>query len=296
MNGIIERFVKDAPQPHPHVRAPDRTIGTLLLEDGKLKAGDAERALRLAKDTGIRFGEACVQLKIVSPQDVESALARQFDYPYLRSGQANLSEELVAAFDPFSMQVEALRALRTQLLLRWFNADRKILAVVSPQRADGRSYLAANLAIVFSQLGERTLLIDADMRGARQHRIFNLPNRYGLSALLAGRSHGDAIVPIEEFNHLAVVPAGATPPNPLELVSRPEFKDLLASECQRFDIVLVDTPAAEMVSDAQTIVARTGGALAVAREGRARVSGLARLAQSIQGTQAELVGCVLNRY
>ena len=70
MNGIIERFVKDAPQPHAHVHAPDRTIGTLLLEDGKLKAGDAERALRLAKDTGIRFGEACVQLKIVSPQDV----------------------------------------------------------------------------------------------------------------------------------------------------------------------------------------------------------------------------------
>ena len=293
MNDMIE-MVKDAPA--PQTLPADRSIGRILLDSGKIKPSDADRAFRLAKEKGIRFGEACTRLNLVSSEDIESALALQFGFPYLRPGESNLSDELVAAFDPFSAQVEALRVLRTQLLLRWFDGYRKVLAVVSPSRGDGRSYLAANLAIVFAQLGERTLLIDADMRRPRQHRIFNLANRCGLSALLTGRADGEAIEPITIFNNLSVIPSGATPPNPLELLSRPEFKNLLGNESQHFEVIIVDTPAAESASDAQAIAARAGGALAVAREGRSRVDALGRLSASIQGTRAELVGCVLNRF
>lgn len=292
MNGIVERVIQDAPEPISN----DRSIGKILLDSGKLKTGDAEQALRLAKEKGIRFGEACVRLDLVSREDIESALARQFDYPYLRPEQADLSDEVIAAYDPFSAQVEALRALRTQLLLRWFNADRKVLAVVSPAHGDGRTYLAANLAVVFSQLGEKTLLIDADMRRGRQHRIFKLANRSGLSALLVGRANGEAIEPIRTFDNLSVIPAGAIPPNPLELASRSEFRSLLSHESQSFDVILIDTPAFETASDAQAIAARAGGALAVAREGRSRMAALERLSVSIQDTRAEIVGCVLNRY
>jgi len=293
MSSMIERL-SDGPSAPGLVDAADRSIGKILLDAGKLKAGDAERALRLAKEKSIRFGEACVQLKLVTQADIDTALSRQFDYPYLRTGEANLSEELVAAYHPFSVQVEALRALRTQLLLRWFNPERKLLAIVSPAHGDGRSYLAANLAIVFSQLGERTLLVDADMRRARQHELFRLSNQYGLSALVTGRSSSAAIERIEDFANLSVLTAGATPPNPLELVSRPEFKDMLANESTRFDVVLIDTPAAESYSDAQAIAARAGGALVVAREGHSRIEALGRLTASVQSTQAEVVGCVLN--
>jgi receptor protein-tyrosine kinase len=294
MSSTIERLGNDASVQGLHTA--DRSIGKILLDAGKLQHGDAERALRLQKEKVIRFGEACLQLKLVTQADIDSALSRQFDYPYLRSGDANLSAELVAAFHPFSEQVEALRALRTQLLLRWFTPERRLLAIVSPTRADGRSYLAANLAIVFSQLGERTLLIDADMRDARQHELFKLSNQYGLSALLNGRVNGAAIERVGNFANLSVLPAGAAPPNPLELVSRAGFKDLLSSESKNFEVVLIDTPAAELSSDAQAIAARAGGALVVAREHRSRLEALSRLSASIQSTRAEVVGCVFNRF
>jgi protein-tyrosine kinase len=202
---------------------------------------------------------------------------------------------LVAAYRPFSKQVEELRALRTQLLLRWFTPDRKLLAIVSAMNGEGRSYLAANLAIVFSQLGERTLLIDADMRNGRQHELFKLPNQYGVSALLSGRVNGAASERVVHFTNLSVLSCGATPPNPLELASRPEFRDLLANESRNFDVVLIDTPAADGGSDAQAIAARTGGALVVARENRSRIEALGRLVTLIQSTHVEVVGCVFNR-
>jgi protein-tyrosine kinase len=293
MSSMIERLGEIAPPPSVHVA--DRSIGRILLDAGKLKAGDAERALRLSKEKGVRFGEACIQLKLVNQADIDSALSDQFDYPYLHPGDTKLSGELVAAYRPFSKQVEELRALRTQLLLRWFNPDRKLLAIVSATHGDGCSYLAANLAIVFSQLGERTLLIDADMRDGRQHELFKLSNQYGLSALLSGRVNGAAIERVGHFANLSVLSCGATPPNPLELASRPEFKELLANESRNFDVVLIDTPAADVGSDAHAISSRAGGALVVARENRSRIDALGRLISSIQSTQVEVVGCVFNR-
>jgi receptor protein-tyrosine kinase len=292
MSSLIERLGDIAPAPSVH--AADRCIGRLLLDAGKLKAGDAERALRLSKEKGVRFGEACIQLKLVSQADIDRALSDQFDYPYLRPDDAKLSSELVAAYRPFSRQVEELRALRTQLLLRWFNPERKLLAIVSSTRGDGRSYLAANLAIVYSQLGERTLLIDADMRNGRQHQLFNLSNQYGLSALLSGRVNGAAIERIGHFANLSVLSCGARPPNPLELASRTEFTNLLANESRNFDVVLIDTPAAEDASDAYAISARAGGALIVARENRSHVEALERLT-ALLSTQVQVVGCVFNR-
>src|SRR5690606_27796073 len=144
--------------------------------------------------------------------------------------------------------------------------------------------------------GERTLLIDADMRGTRQHQLFRIPNQYGLSSLLTGRVNGWAAERIRHFSDLSVIPAGATPPNPLELVSRPEFRDLLANEAQRFDVVLIDTPAAASSSDAQAIAARAGGALVLGREDRSRVEEPAGLVASLQSTHAEADGCLLNRF
>lgn len=294
MSSIIERL--DEANSRTDIAISDRSIGKILLDAGKLKAGDAEHALRLSREKGIRFGEACLQLKLVSQGDIDSALSRQFGYPYLRPGDAPLSDELVAAYNPFSEQVESLRALRTQLLLGWFSSEHRFLAVVSPSRADGRSYLAANLAIVFSQLGEKTLLIDADMRIPRQHQLFGLSNQYGLSAMLAGRGNEGAIERVQKFENLYVLPAGATPPNPLELVSRPAFAELLAEESHSFDVILVDTPAAEASSDAQAVAARTRGALVLARAHRSRNESLSQLGAALQGAQVEIVGSVLNRH
>ena len=204
------------------VVGPERNIGSILIEEGKLTESDTRRIVDLQRTEGLRFGEAAIWLGLITDQDLQLALARQYDFPQLPSGDATVSPELVAAYVPFHRRVEELRALRTQLLIRWFNSthQRRVLAIVSPETAEGRTYVSANLAIVFSQLGERTLLIDADLRSPRQHRLFNVPDRVGLSTVLSGRVDYSAIVPVPGFAGLSLLPAGAPPPNPQELLSR----------------------------------------------------------------------------
>src|SRR5512139_1275869 len=182
----------------------DSRIGAILSEEGKLRAGDIERVMEQQRASGLRFGEAALGLGLITAEDLRFALAKQYDLPHLLPGNESISSELVVAYEPFHPRAEELRALRTQLLIRWSNAGlrRRVLAVVSPRAGEGRSYVAANLAVLFSQLGERTLLIDADLRTPRQHRIFNVPDRVGLSAVLAGRADRSAIVPVSEFGAL----------------------------------------------------------------------------------------------
>src|SRR5438552_6732065 len=200
----------------------NRSIGAILMDSGALSPEDAERILLFQKENGLRFGEAAIRLGLLTEADIQFALSRQFSYAYLRAAgdKKPLSDELVAAYQPFSPRVEQLRAIRSQLMLRWFDKaeQRQVLTVIGTENGEGRSYLAANLAVVFSQLGERTLLIDADMRTPRQHRIFNIPDRIGLSAVLSGRAGRGAMVPVPAFGTLSLLPAGACPPNPQELL------------------------------------------------------------------------------
>lgn len=283
------------PHPGPAVRR-DRSIGALLVDGKNLSPVDAEAVMRYAKEEGLRFGDAAVRLGLVARADVERALARQFDYPYLPPYDESLSRELIAAYAPFSRPVEALRALRTQLMLRWFdgNPPRKLLAVVGASRGDGRSYLAANLAVVFSQQGARTLLVDADLRNPRQHELFRVSDRMGLSALLAGRGDAPAIHRIRGLPGLAVLPAGASPPNPLELLTRPEFATLLAHLTDEYGVIIIDTPAATLGADFQGIAAVAEGVLLVARRNVTRAADARGVAESITATATTVAGVVLN--
>src|SRR5450830_1639547 len=199
------------------------SIGGLLLESGKITPEGAERVLRMQKELGIRFGEAAQRLGLVSEADIQQVLARQFNYPYLPRGTGNFSDKLIAAYEPFGQQVETLRAIRSQLMLRWFARGHKALVVVSINADDGAAIFAANLAVVFSQLGEQTLLVDANLRKPRQHEVFNLTQRQGLSDVLAGRADMGAVTRIESFVDLSVLGAGTLPPNPQELLSRDGF-------------------------------------------------------------------------
>ena len=276
--------------------ASDRSIGAILVDAGRLTTNGAESILRLQKKHGMRFGDAAIKLKLLKEDDIRFALASQFDYPYLPASDESLSHELVAAYQPFSPVVEQLRALRSQLMLRWFDAqaERKTLAIVSPGGGEGRSFIAANLAIVFSQLGERTLLIDADLRKPRQHELFKLGNGAGLSGLLAGRANADAVISVPGLIGLSVLPAGAVPPNPQELLGRPLFGDTLRTLGRDFDVVIIDTPAASDYADAQTVAVRAGAALIVASKDQTSLPDFTELAHRLQQSGATLVGSVLS--
>lgn len=273
-----------------------RSIGAILIDAGRLTPENAERVLRACREQGSRFGDAAIQLGVITQLDVDFALARQFDYTYLQRGDQTVADEVVAAFAPNSLAVESLRAVRTQLMLRWFDSQpqRKAVAITSPQQGEGRSWLAANLAVVFSQLGERTLLIDADMRNPRQHELFKLDNRAGLSAVLSGRAGEEVIKRITPLLGLSVLPAGATPPNPQELLARPALVQLFERLGEIYDVIIVDTPPVADYADAQTIAARAGAALLVARKNASSSSLLLDAVDTLSNGGATVVGSVIN--
>ena len=292
-SNVVTASIQDVVQ-----QRAERSIGAILVQEGRLTIEDAEKVLRVQREEGLQFGTAAIQLGVLTEADIEFALSQQFNYPCLNREDSGVSGDLVAAYGPPGPQLEALRTLRTQLLLRCFDAapDHNALAIVSGSRQEGRSILAANLAIVFSQLGENTLLIDADMRHPRQHQLFGLENRNGLSAMLSGRSSRDVVKRIPGLNNLSVLVSGITPPNPLELLSRSAFPELLRDLGKEFDVILIDTPASSDCADAQTIAARAGSALIVVRNNRARMSSVRNLAQGIADAGAAIVGSVLNEF
>jgi len=276
----------------------EHSIGTILVKAGKLDSEKTELVLKRQALKQIRFGEAAIQLGFLREDDVHFALARQYDYYYLLPGDVVGSDELIAAYEPFSPQAEGLRSLRSQLSLRWFTTWplRKTLSIVSAAHGEGKSYLAANLAIMFSQLGKRTLLIDADMRHGRQHALFKLPNQVGLSSMLCNRSDAKSIQQVPAFMNLSVLTTGPTPPNPQELLGRPLLISLLAYASHEFDVVLVDTPPASQFADAITIAVLSGGALLVTRQDSSRLEDTRHLTDKLNDLGVPMVGAVLNHF
>jgi Mrp family chromosome partitioning ATPase len=153
---------------------PETRIGQLLQQAGMLTADNAERVARTQHELGLRFGEAALRLGLVNQDDIDAAIARQFAYPFIARGDSVLSPKLVAAFDPAGVHGDTLRAIRSQLLLRWFGTGQHALVISGLGIGDASSVLAANLALVFAQLGQRTLLVDANMRHGVQDVLFGL--------------------------------------------------------------------------------------------------------------------------
>jgi receptor protein-tyrosine kinase len=289
----VHDFGRDADDATGRLEA--RTIGRILVDMGRLTERDVHRVFKLQRKHGMRFGEAARRLKLVGDDDIEYALSIQFDYPYLAQDQGALGPELVTAHDPFDGQSEVIRDLRTQLLMQWGAANRKVLAVVSPDSRDGRSYLAANLAVAFAQLGERTLLVDADLRVPRQHRVFGLPDGRGLAQVLTGRGGLEDAESVPYFEGLSVLAAGTAPPNPLELLTREAFARLLTRARNAFSVVVVDTAAVARGADAKVVAARSDGVLLLARRDRTRLADLENLRRVVDGCGVQVVGAVMNR-
>jgi protein-tyrosine kinase len=289
--------VSVARTPEP-VRDRSRAIGAILVEQGRLRPDDVEQIQQFAGEHSIRFGDAALQLRMLTQSDIDLAIAQQFNYPILqRGGVSGVHDDVIAAYMPQSKTVESLRALRSQLGLRWISdPERKIVAITSPGRSEGRSWLAANLATVFAQKGERTLLIDADMRHPRQHLLFNLNNSIGLSALLTGRAGREIVARIHPQLRLFVLPAGILPPNPQELLCRPVFDVILALFAGQYDMIIIDTPAASEAADAQVLASRAGSAVVLARRNHTRHRELSATMEGLVQSGTNVIGSVINEY
>ena len=295
MNSQILPLHRDLDLVGPIRESTNQSIGELLVVDGRITHEEAERIHDYQKKVGLPFGEAGISMGLLTDEDVRHALARQFGHASI-SPDAGLGKDLVAAYEPDSPAVEHLRSLRAQLMLRWFENDGNpsALAIVSPGSGEGRSYITANLAVLFSQMGKRTLVIDADLRRPRQHRIFGLSGKVGLSALLSGRAGAEVMCDIKQLPGLTVLPAGVLPPNPQELLSRPQFQRLVTNLRGMFEVILVDTPPAGAWADAGTVAARSGAALVVTCRDRSSMPRVMKLSDDLKQWGVNIVGAVLN--
>lgn len=291
----------NAPNPDTEVNtlvgatSSDRRIGKILMETGKITNHDALNILLTQRELGLRFGDAALRLGILTTAEIAEALSTQFECAHLAKGAGGFSDELVSTYQPKSKTAEFLRMVRTQLLIRWFTPEQRTLAIVSPGKGEGRSYLTANLAALFSQLGEKTLLIDADLHNPRQHEIFNLPNRMGLTSVLAELEDFDsAVQPLPLLKNLSVLSSGPFPPNPAELLSRPGFTALLANVSTNYDVILIDTSPAGQHAEVQNIAVRARGALMIARRHHTPAAAAQNLVGSLTDCGVEVVGSVLN--
>jgi chain length determinant protein tyrosine kinase EpsG len=277
---------------------PDRRLGCILVARGKLDAAAILRVLNRQKELNCRFGEAAVRMGLISVGDLVHAITTQYELPHLAPGDLRASLDLVTAFEPFHACAEEVRALRSRLLQAptgAVTADAgRVIAVVSPSHGDGRSYLAANLAVTFAQLGRRTLLVDADLRWPRQHKLFDVPDHIGLATVLGGRADPSAVKPLPAFGPLHLLSAGGCPPNPLDLLEREAWPRLLHTLAAGFDTVLLDTPPAERCADALCLARSAGRALVVARRHATRFASTASLIDQLQADGTCVVGTVFN--
>lgn len=273
----------------------DTRLGELLQNDGTLTEPDIEAILAAQRDSGDRFGEVASRLGLATEQDVRRALARQIDFPVFKPGESDLSPELIAAYQPHSPRSEALRTLRSELMLRWFGRNNRILAVIAATSGNGCSRLAANLAVAFAQMGERTLLIDADLRAPLQHILFGVDPQYGLvDCIKGGESLENALTQVPGFNRLSLLCAGDCPPNPQELLGRVSFGYLMETALGRHDVVIVDTPPMRECADAQLIASRARGAILAVKRHDTRLADVMRVKAQLEAADVSLLGAVID--
>ena len=202
--------------------------------------------------------------------------------------------DLVFLDEPQSQFSEALRVLRTSLLLSLPRTNRTVV-FTSVLPGEGKSTISSNLAAALAQGGERVLLIDADLRRPRQHRRFNVSNRIGLSTVLSGDSFWrDAVVAIDACPGLSLMPSGVIPPLPVELLASADMKKLLDEVRAEYSTVIIDAPPSSNLADAAILGQIAGATIFVVRYGEAKKRLLVRIIRQAQLNGANLKGFILN--
>jgi succinoglycan biosynthesis transport protein ExoP len=218
----------------------------------------------------------------------------------LKSSDANGNEkriELVAQHLPKSQMSEAFRALRTSILLSQAEHPPQVILVTSALPREGKTTAAANLAVTLAQLGDRTVLVDADLRKPGIGRLLNLGSgKYaGLSSYLAGVSSLDLVtVPHPTIPNLAAIPTGPLPPNPADLLSSHKLADAIAELRTKYKFIVIDSPPVMAATDAVILSVQTDGVLLIVRSGETPKEAFTRTRDLLSSVKCRILGVVLN--
>jgi capsular exopolysaccharide synthesis family protein len=197
---------------------------------------------------------------------------------------------------PESVAAEAFRSLRTSVLLSRPKTGPRVILVTSCLPGEGKSTVTVNLAISFAQHGKKVLIMEADMRRPSMKHVLDVSNDTGLSNVLAGSlTLDEATLHGVHVPSLDVLPAGPRPPMPSEMLGSTAFDSLLEQLCALYDIILIDSPPALLLTDAVSIATKTDAVIWVARAGVITRPYLARATQLIDRNGMPVIGFVLNR-
>jgi len=207
---------------------------------------------------------------------------------------APAENELLSGHETLSSFAESYRALRTSLLLSSAEHAPRTMLVTSSHPAEGKTTIVANTAISLAQTGARVVVLDADMRRPRCHKILNVKNETGLSSYLARETTLDSVIQEQEIPNLYVIAAGPVPPNPSELLSSTKLRGLIEELQARFDHVLIDSPPVINVTDALIISPLVDGVVIVVKSGHTPREAVMRAKQALGDVNAKVLGIVLN--
>jgi capsular exopolysaccharide synthesis family protein len=195
-----------------------------------------------------------------------------------------------------SYLVEPYKALRTNLLFSTLEREPKAIAVTSATPREGKSRIAANLAIALAQAGRHTLLIDCDFRRPVQHRLFGRQRNVGLADLIVGEvSEAEVILPVDAVPNLYLLSSGSSPHNASELLDSIAMRTLLGRVSEAFDHVVLDTPAVNVMADGLIVGRNAEATLLVVEHGRSRHPAVRKAREALDNVGARVVGCALNK-
>jgi polysaccharide biosynthesis transport protein len=213
---------------------------------------------------------------------------------YLSELDIEQSGKLYVAENPRHPIVEEYRSLRTNLEFAGVDHPLKTIFVSSADTGDGKSSVAANLAVIMSQSEKKVILLDADMRRPNAHNFFGLPNDYGLSDVFRGKLNIEEAAKDWNNGKVSVITAGSPPPNPAELLGSKKMKEILDYLHDQADVVIIDGPPF-IVADAAVLASKVDGILAVVWAGHTQDSALRSMMEQIRRANARVVGVALNR-
>ena len=269
-------------------------IGDFFVESGRLSVADIEAIVEKQTSGNLRFGDAAIALGLLREDEVKQALSKQYQYP-IASADAALAGFPIA-YAPHTPEAEAIRKIRTQLLLQLDAGKNQTIAIVSPNSGEGKSYVATSLALAFAQNGQRTLLINANLREAQHSGVLDSQRLQGLSSVLSRRRPLAHCLISTSFAKLCLLDAGPLPPNPAELLLAPALQNIFDDVTDQFDIVILDTPSMNLFPDAQLIAQQVNACVIVARQHRTPIADIRKTKRMIQAAGGTTVGGIYNEY
>ncbi len=193
---------------------------------------------------------------------------------------------------PFAIR-EAYKTARTNLVFSLSASENKIVVVTSCSPSEGKSTNCLNLAVTMAETGASVLLIDADMRKPVQHMLLRLDNKTGLSSVLGGIVHNvSKVIDRNVRPNLDVLTSGSIPPNPAELLSGAKMDQLLELAGSHYDYVFIDTPPANVVTDAFLLNGRTAGLIFVIKEGATTHAEIKEALEKVKLTNGKVLGFI----